>query len=91
MLVTLEETKQYLRVDSADEDNYILSLITMAENMCTDIARSDISIMEEHKELVKNAVLYASAYMYEHREQADHKELTNTLKYLLFQVRREVF
>lgn len=91
MLVTLEETKQYLRVDSADENEYILSLIMMAENMCIDITRSDISIMEEHKELMKNAVLYASAYMYEHREQADHKELIQTLKYLLFQVRKEVF
>ena len=36
-------------------------------------------------------VLYAAAYLYEHREQADHGELVGTLRSLLFGIRKEVF
>ena len=39
MLVTLEEAKTYLRIDSADEDSLIASLISAAENLCMDVAR----------------------------------------------------
>jgi len=41
--------------------------------------------------VVKIAELYAIAYLYEHREEADHKELILTLRNLLFGIRREVF
>lgn len=39
----------------------------------------------------KAAVMYTVAYMYEHREEADHHALTITLRSLLFGARREVF
>ena len=38
-----------------------------------------------------NTGLYAGAYLYEHREQADHRELAGTLRSLLFGIRKEVF
>ena len=37
------------------------------------------------------AVLETVAYMYEHREEADHRGLMLTLRVLLFGVRREGF
>ena len=37
------------------------------------------------------AVLYASAYLYEHREDADHKALTLTLRAMLFGEREAAF
>ena len=37
------------------------------------------------------AVMYAVAYWYEHREEADHQELTLSLRALLFGIRKEVF
>ena len=40
---------------------------------------------------VKQAVLYGTAYLYEHRENADYHELTMMLRYLLFGVRKEGF
>lgn len=89
-VLTLEETKQYLRVDSSDEDSFILGLIETGENLCADVARMELSELEAHLPMVRIAVLYA-AYLYEHREQADHGELAGTLRSLLFGIRKEVF
>lgn len=40
--------------------------------------------------VVKGAVLYSLAYLYEHREEADHHDLTLTLRAILFAVREGV-
>ena len=90
-VLTLEETKQYLRVDSADEDEFISGLVETGEHLCADIARMDAAELEAHLPMVRIAVLYAAAYLYEHREQADHGELVQTLRSLLFGIRKEVF
>ena len=42
------------------------------------------------RETMKIAVLYAIAYFYEHREEADHHELVLTLRCLLFVLREGV-
>ena len=72
MLITLEEMKNYLRVDFDDDDALIETLITAATRICMDI-------------------FYTAAYLYEHREEADHHALTLTLRSLLFGARKEVF
>lgn len=38
-LITLEEAKKYLRVDSADEDALAGILLSSAEQLCVDVAR----------------------------------------------------
>ena len=43
--------------------------------------------MNHIRSLMRIAVLYALAYLYEHREEADHKALTLTLRSILFSVR----
>ena len=90
-VLTLEETKQYLRVDSADEDAFISGLIETGENLCADVARMELSELEAHLPMVRIAVLYAAAYLYEHREEADHHALTLTLRALLSGSRKEAF
>ncbi len=90
-VLTLEETKQYLRIDSADEDEFISGLIATGENLCADVARMEIAELEAHLPMMRIAVLYAAAYLYEHRELADHGELVQTLRSLLFGIRKEVF
>ena len=90
-VVTLEEAKQYLRVDSADEDGFISGLLETGESMCADMARMEAGELEVHLPMARIAVLYVTAYLYEHREQADHEELVQTLRSLLFGIRREVF
>ncbi|HUM84708.1 MAG TPA: head-tail connector protein [Lachnospiraceae bacterium] len=95
MEVTLEEAKTYLRVTSSDEDDLIRSLITAAEKQVQDITRqSDEEFMaNEERALIRIriAVLYTVAYLYEHREEADHHALNMTLRDLLFGTRKEGF
>ena len=90
-VVTLEEAKQYLRVDSRDEDILIIGMLETGEQMCRDMARLEDQELEQHLPMARIAILYVTAYLYEHREQADHNDLMQTLRSLLFGIRREVF
>lgn len=91
MLISLSEMKQYLRVDTSDEDALITSLIQTAERLCRDVARLSVEEFAEQSLTTKVAVLYAVAYLYEHREDANHTELTLSLRSLLFGVRKAGF
>ena len=101
-LVSLTEAKEYLRVDSSDEDAIIGVLLSSAQRMCVDVARlteeqwaavdsdSDDTALTPIRETMKVAILYALGYLFEHREDADHHELTLTLRSLLFAIREGV-
>lgn len=91
MFVTLEEAKGYLRVDSSDEDAFILGLMETADSLILDVSRLDVGELQPYEAVARTAELYVIAYLYEHREEADHKAMTETLKYLLFSVRKETF
>ncbi|WP_143320979.1 head-tail connector protein [Clostridium sp. HBUAS56010] len=91
MVVTLEEIKEYVRIDSIGEDDFLLSLCATSESLCSDILHRTFDEMEEVPDPVKTAVLYGISYLYENREQADFRELTLMLKCLLFGQRDEVF
>ena len=91
MHVTLEDAKKYLRVDSSDDNALIESLIATAVILVKEVSRLSNKELEGYCEMVHTAELYAIAYLYEHREDADHKALTETMKYLLFPARKEVF
>ena len=41
--------------------------------------------------LIRSAMLYAVAYLFEHREEANHHDLKETLYHLLGGLRKEVF
>ena len=112
-LLTLEEAKTYLRVDSGLEDGLISTLYAGAVALCRDVARLTQEEWENHcsvqpepiepatirgmvvpvmemlqmREQLKVAVLYALAYLFEHREEADHHDLVLTLRSLLFSIR----
>lgn len=91
MQVTLEAAKSYLRVDSSDDDALISGLIVSAETLVREVTRLNDEELLPYKEIVEIAGLFTIAYLYEHREEADHKNLTETVKYLLFPIRKEVF
>ena len=91
MELTLEEAKNYLHVDSSDEDGLISSLIASSKKLCHDVARIKDDGDAKDGSLLKMAVLYALGYLYEHREEADHHELVMNLKSLLFSLREGVF
>lgn len=91
MVVTLEEMKGYLRVDYGEDDSLIESMIGAAEKMCMDVARIDDVGEFYIVENAKISVLFTVAYLYEHREEADHHALNLTLRALLFGSRKEGF
>ena len=92
MIVTLEEIKNYLRIDNNEDDELINILISSAEKLCSDVARVPVSELQENcNEHIRLAVMFATAYLYEHREEADHNALVLTLRSLLFGIRQEEF
>ena len=91
MLVTLDEAKEYLRIDTDAEDSTVESLLNSAQSLCMDVARMNEEEFKSCGAIAKTAVLYALAYFYEHRDEADHKALTLTLRALLMGVRKEGF
>jgi uncharacterized phage protein (predicted DNA packaging) len=90
-VLSLEETKTYLRVDSSDEDRLIRMLIGQAEQLVMDAGRMDENRMEEDDNLSRIAALYAVGYLFEHREDADLHKLTLILRSILFGVREVIF
>ena len=91
MAVTVDEMKNYLRVDFEDDDALIGDLIRQGQQISMDVAR--ITNEDEFEDLqgTKIAVQYADAYLYEHREEADHHQLVMDLRSLLFGVRKPGF
>ena len=92
-MLTLGEVKKYLRVDFSDEDTLITSLISTADSLVRDVSRMepDSEVSEASKPVMMAAELYTVAYLYEHREEADHHDLMLTLRALLFGIREVTF
>ena len=91
MTVSVKEVKTFLRVDHNEDDTLIRSYIYAAESLCLDVMRTDDRTMLKSEKNAKIAILYAVAYFYEHREEADYKALTLSLRALLFGSRKEEF
>ena len=91
MIISLNEMKNYLRVDFSEDDALIESLISSAEQLCMDVARITDAEQFKGKLTAKIAVMYAVAYLYEHREEAVHHELTLTLRAMMFGIREGDF
>ena len=90
-MLSLDEVKLYLKVDQDDEDDIITGFILSAERMVADILRSDTDTLVENQPITKIAVLYTTAYLYEHREDADYHNLLLSLRAMLFGVREVQF
>ena len=89
-MVTLQEVKQYLRVDFEDDDTLLLSLISTAKQLIMDVGRMDEERFSENEDVVRTAMLYTVSYLYENRNTADFSKLTLTLRDMLFAQREDV-
>lgn len=91
MMIELDEMKGYLRVDHDDDDALISQMISASEKQCLDILRTDDEQVLTDAPNGKLAVMFMTAYLYEHREDADHNALNLTLRALLFGDRKAGF
>lgn len=91
MMIELDEMKGYLRVDHDDDDALISQMISASEKQCLDILRTDDEQALTEAPNGKLAVMFMTAYLYEHREDADHNALNLTLRALLFGDRKAGF
>ncbi len=83
-LISLPETKNYLRVDHPEDDKLILTLIDTAQRLVMDVGRMTEKQLAENEETSRQAMLYTVSYLYENRNTADYHALTLTLRSLLF-------
>lgn len=89
-MVTLQEVKQYLRIDFEDDDTLLLSLISTAKQLVMDVGRMDEERFSENEDVVRTAMLYTVSYLYENRNTADFSKLMLTLRAMLFAQREGV-
>ena len=89
-MVTLQEAKNYLRVDHSEDDKLIQDLLLTAKKLCMDVGRMDEEQFAENEDTVRTAMLFALGYLYENRNTADIKKLTLSLRSILFAQREGV-
>ena len=79
------------RVECDVDESVLEGIIVQSRQICMDVARvTDLEEFEKQP-VSKIAVMYAVAYLYEHREDADHRALTVGLRALLFGIRTPGF
>ncbi len=79
MTITLEETKQYLRITYANDDKYIEDLITMAKSLIKQQTGVEYTNADS---VYKMAVLQVVAHYYDKRESFSEKAV-NSVPYTL--------
>ena len=67
-MLTLEESKLYLRVDSDDEDVLITSLNQTAKEMVEAILRYELTEFDTIPQTINQSMLYIVSTLYESRQ-----------------------
>ena len=96
-MLTLQETKDFLRLDGDDEDALISSLIITAKELIEEVLRRKLTEFKEVPETVHQAMLIVVGTLYEERQVAkdksgvDIKETLDLVRRMLFAYRRDAF
>ena len=97
-MLTLKETKDFLRVDDDSEDALIASLITTAKVLTEDILRETLDLESDLPEPITQAMLIIVATLFEERQVSKDKkdgltinETLDTVRRMLFSYRKECF
>ncbi len=96
-MLTLRETKEFLRLDGDDEDALISSLIITAKELIEEILRYKLAEFDEIPETVHQAMLIVVGTLYEERQilkdksGVDVKETLDLVRRMLFAYRKEAF
>ena len=96
-MLTLQETKDFLRLDGDDEDALVSSLIVTAKELIEEVLRRKLTEFKEVPETVHQAMLIVVGTLYEERQVAkdksgvDIKETLDLVRRMLFAYRRDAF
>lgn len=96
-MLTLQETKDFLRLDGDDEDALVSSLILTAKELIGEVLRRKLTEFKEVPETVHQAMLIVVGTLYEERQVAkdksgvDIKETLDLVRRMLFAYRRDAF
>lgn len=90
-MLTLSETKNFLRVDDEEDDALITSLIITARVLIEDIIRDTIDTYDNVPEPIKQAALILVGTLYEERQVSKNDKEGLSLKDTLDLVRRMLF
>ena len=96
-MLTLQETKEFLRIDGDEEDALISSLILTAKDLTEDVMRRKLSDFEELPETVRQAMLILVATLYEERQVSKGKtgvsvaDTLDLVRRMLFAYRKRAF
>lgn len=96
-MLTLQETKDFLRLDGDDEDALVSSLILTAKELIEEVLRRKLTEFKEVPETVHQAMLIVVGTLYEERQVAkdklgvDIKETLDLVRRMLFAYRRDAF
>lgn len=96
-MLTLQETKDFLRLDGDDEDALVSSLILTAKELIEEVLRRKLTEFKEVPEAVHQAMLIVVGTLYEERQVAkdksgvDIKETLDLVRRMLFAYRRDAF
>ena len=87
-MLTLDEVKEYLRLDTDAEDGYLNILILLASEMCENYTR--LSVPDELPESYKQAMLICIGYFFEHRD-CTKESIPDVFYFLLRPYRKAAF
>ena len=95
-MLTLEESKLYLRVDSDDEDVLITSLIQTAKEMVEAILRYELTEFDTIPQTINQSMLYIVSTLYESRQVGNANaikmdELIETVRRMVEPYRKKVW
>lgn len=85
-MLTLDDVKEYLRIDHDAEDGYISVLLLLSKEVCENYLRGDLP--EEPPESITQAQLLVISHFYENRSGGP---IPNAVYRLLDAYRNEVF
>lgn len=88
---TIEELKNYLGIDGSHLDSLLADFLNTAKELVEKVLRYKIRRTNTMPSLIKEALRYSVAYMYNNRENANFLELEKTLAILLGSLRKRGF
>lgn len=89
-MITLNEAKNYLRVDHEEDDKLILQLLDTAKCLVKDVGRMDEEKLTLNEDITRTAMLFALGCLYENRSKPDYHALTMSLRSILFAQREGI-